>query len=74
MQTAKINGLFQLELHEAGLTSPRARLDADSKHLDYDIRREALAEVELRARFFLWALTPDRSAQGRPVGEHNFQL
>lgn len=74
MQKAEIKGLLERALREARADIAERTPGGETEYFDYDIRHEALPGGEVRARFFVWELTPDKSAKGRPVGEHKIQL
>lgn len=74
MQKAELAELVRKALLDVGATVTDHTPAGQTEYFDYDIRHGTLPGGELKARFFIWELTQDRSVQGRPPGEHKLQL
>ena len=62
----------QWQRYDGGFVDQTAT--GQTEYFDYDIHHPKVPGGQLRARFFTWELTPDRSVAGRPAGEHKLQL
>jgi hypothetical protein len=71
---SELKDVVQKALVDAGADVVDRTAAGQTEYFDLDINHGALPGGELRARFFIWELTQDRSVQGRPPGEHKLQL
>lgn len=74
MQKTELKRLLEKALGDAGAKIVDDTPLTESEYVDYEILHPDLPGGKLSARFFLWELTQDRSAAGRPPGEHKLQL
>jgi hypothetical protein len=71
---SELKQLIVTALTNAGATLIDQTPAHETEYFDYEIQHPDLPGGRLSARFFAWGLTADKSASGRPMGEHKIQL
>ena len=74
MLKSELKQLIVTALTNAGATLIDQTPAHETEYFDYEIQHPDLPGGRLSARFFAWGLTADKSASGRPMGEHKIQL
>lgn len=74
MQKAELKELVRKALTGGDAAVTDRTPAAQTEYFDYDVQHPSLPGGKLKARFFIWELTQDRSVQGRPPGEHKLRL
>jgi len=74
VQKPELKELARQALGAGGAEVVERTPSGQTEFFDYDVQHPSLPGGELKARFFIWELTQDRSVSGRPPGEHKLQL